>query len=242
MSLWGWDENGNRKLFREKYKPFLYVESKKDKDAISIYNTPLKKIEFPSEFERRRYVKHSGIRRIFYNLKPEMQYLLDRFGGMNTEKAIDYDFRMYILDIEVYAESFPNPDEAKYPINLITIYDSLDDFYYTLGLDNDYTPTKSNLKYIKCNTEAELLEKFLRIWRKDFPDLVVGWNSSGFDIPYIINRLNNVLGEETAKKLSPINNIWSRETENKFKKTIIQWTIDGVASIDLMEALDLYFF
>lgn len=236
MSLWGWDENGNRKLFREKYKPFLYVESKKDKDAISIYNTPLKKIEFPSESERRRYVKNSGIRRIFHNLKPEMQYLLDRFGGMNTEKAIDYDFRMFILDIEVYADAFPNPDEARYPINLITIYDSLDDFYYTLGLDNDYTPTKSNLKYIKCNTEVELLEEFLRIWGKDFPDLVVGWNSSGFDIPYIINRLNNVLGEEAAKKLSPINSIWSRETENKFKKTIIQWTIDGVASIDLMDA------
>ena len=36
------------------------------------------------------------------------------------------------------------------------------------------------------------------------PDILVGYNSDYFDIPYIYYRIKNRLGDRTAKRLSPI--------------------------------------
>jgi DNA polymerase elongation subunit (family B) len=61
----------------------------------------------------------------------------------------------------------------------------------------------------------DLLERVLEFWENDPPDMVVGWNSEGFDIPYIINRLIKLFGEDYAKRLSPVQNIYQRECWHK---------------------------
>lgn len=61
------------------------------------------------------------------------------------------------------------------------------------------------------------------------------WNIY-YDIPYIINRFNIILGETETKKLSPWNNIWSRNTKVK-GKDVIQYNITGIG---LLDYIDLY--
>ena len=56
----------------------------------------------------------------------------------------------------------------------------------------DYTTIGSEI-YIKCESEYELCVKFLSYWQDHYPDIITGWNSSGYDIPYIINRFNRIL-------------------------------------------------
>ena len=50
--------------------------------------------------------------------------------------------------------------------------------------------------------EKDLCKQFLRHWQQDYPDIISGWNTNFFDIPYIINRFRMLFGEEYAKKLS----------------------------------------
>ena len=40
----------------------------------------------------------------------------------------------------------------------------------------------------------------MNFWTKHYPDVVTGWNTEFFDIPYIINRVTKVLGEDRAKR------------------------------------------
>ena len=60
------------------------------------------------------------------------------------------------------------------------------------------------------------------------PDIIVGWNSDYFDIPYLYYRMCNVLGSDFARHLSPIGYV--RETP-WFKDQYIQ--IAGVESLRL---------
>jgi DNA polymerase elongation subunit (family B) len=74
------------------------------------------------------------------------------------------------------------------------------------------------------------------LWTKNCPDIITGWFSKSFDIPYIHNRFNKLLGEELTKKLSPWGYIGRREKNIQGKKHVT-YDISGVASLDYM---DLY--
>lgn len=238
MRLFTWNEDGERIESVEPFKPYLYVESLGAKDAVSIYGTPLKKVVFPTQFDRRKYANDSGLKRLFFNIKPEQQFLLERYSGLqNDPKFSQYPLKIFLLDIETYSpHSFPIPIEASHTINLITVYDSLSKSYRTLGLQKDYTPKHPNQVYIKYNTEAELLQAFIAHWSQDYPDVVTGWNSEQFDIPYIINRIINVLGEDEARKLSPVGKLFYRENiRSQFGRDVGKWIIYGVSCPDYME-------
>ena len=57
----------------------------------------------------------------------------------------------------------------------------------------DYDPSETTI-YTKCDTELQLIDKFLDYWQgHGSPDIVTGWNSKGFDLPYLINRTRNAL-------------------------------------------------
>lgn len=98
------------------------------------------------------------------------------------------------------AGGFPDPATAAAEIVLITLQNVRTKQCYTFGT-KPYTG--SDTKYAHCRDEATLLKLFLQFWRQVNPDIITGWNIETFDIPYIANRLDIVLGEDTSRKLSP---------------------------------------
>lgn len=243
IRLWTWDANtGERIVFDKPFKPYIYLETAnpKDADANSIYNTALRKVTFDNSFDRHKYVKDGGLKRIFYNLQVEQQALIDEFGKFNNEKSFSqFPLKIFTLDIETYSpNAFPEPAEAKDPVTLITIHDSLTNHSYTWGTKSFYpNDSESDVTFIHCNSETDLLRSFIKFWRKDFPDIVTGWNIDGFDIPYLINRITNMLGEGTAESLSPVDQLHKRENiALKFGKFGTKWSIRGVSIIDYMDA------
>jgi DNA polymerase elongation subunit (family B) len=70
----------------------------------------------------------------------------------------------------------------------------------------------------------------------NYPDIITGWNSRFFDIPYLVNRIVRVLGEKMAKKLSPWG--WYKENEITLFGNRKQQIFDlvGISSIDYMDA------
>lgn len=133
----------------------------------------------------------------------------------------------YILDVD-----FPKPEEATKEINSITF--RIDGKNIVLGF-YDYTPEDRNTTYIKCENEIELLRKIISIIRQIDPAIVTGWNSAMYDIPYITNRITRILGEETAKELSPWGIIERKMIHDKFGHDyeVITWV--GISSIDYID-------
>ena len=240
VRLGTWDDQGKRINIEVPFNPYIYIEHESNADALSIFNTKLIKKEFKNSWERNKYIKNSGLKRIFYNIPTEQQFLIDTFKLKNSKSDFSkYPLKIAFIDIETYSpKEFPNPKNAPDTINVITIYDSLSERFYTWGIGgkngNKFNAPK-NVTYCACNSESELLTKFLKFWKSDYPDIVVGWNSNSFDIPYIINRINNILGENKANSLSPVGELYCRENVvTKYGKYEDHWYIKGISVLDYM--------
>ena len=93
-----------------------------------------------------------------------------------------------------------------------------------------------NKEIIPVYNEEVLLSKFLTYMRELDPDILIGYNSDYFDIPYLYYRIKNVLGEEMVEYLSPIQQVKEKRSfrtgEIYDSKQPIE--IAGVESLDYM--------
>lgn len=126
------------------------------------------------------------------------------------------------IDIEVDLDSQPGItigqliERANCPINAISVYNDWQDVLYTLMLCPP-TLSENEAKQIcsefdntfLCPNETILLQSLIEILRDS--DTISGWNSEGFDIPYIVRRIENVLGEGESKNLC----LWDKEPQCK---------------------------
>jgi len=241
---WLYEENGEPLHRKIHFKPYIYVKAvdKKRVHGFGIDGEELTKMEFSSEWERNDFLKtYRG--QVYFNLPATQQYLLENYYTKDIQELTSFPLRTFYYDIEVVANEFPDPKDAKFPLTSITIYDSFSKKYYVWGVKPyDGYSCKDHLKdiepeeirYSYCPTEKELLSQFLKFWRKNFPDLVVGYNSYSFDLPYIVHRLEKVFGEGESAKLSPIGNIYGYEKENKFSQTYTEYSIAGVSHLDYL--------
>lgn len=234
ITLFTWDAHGNRVREEVDYYPYLYLEDKKGEES-SIYGTRVKKKEFANAFERKKFLQQSNITRVFENLPPAQQFLIDNYWmHCENDDFAKNEIKVMYLDIETYSKEFPDVETAPHTINLITVYDSLTKKYHTFGL-KPYTSKNKNVNYTHCLGEEQLLKNFLKFYRSDYPDALVGWNNVGFDIPYLINRIVNVLGEDYVRDLSPVGRYYERiDKTAKFGTPMKYYVIEGVASIDYM--------
>jgi DNA polymerase elongation subunit (family B) len=145
------------------------------------------------------------------------------------------DISVTTIDIECQSDQgFPEPHLAEWPITAITIKNSKENVYRTWGF-NEFNPA-DNVVYIQCKNEAALLHKFLEYWKDNYPDIVTGWNSIGFDMVYIVNRIRKVYGEEEIKKLSPWGNVKEDNRKDKFTgNTNYAYDIMGITQLDYLE-------
>jgi len=236
VTVFSWDDDGNRIKFDASVEPYLYVEG--NGEYQSIFNTRLVKRSFPTQYERYKFLKETNIKRVFDNFPVTQQFLIDSYWNQNeTPEFTKHPIKVMFLDIEVYApDNFPHANVAAEPVNVITIYDSLSKRFITWAV-NEYKSTEEDVTYIRCANEKEMFIKFIEYFEKDYPDVLAGWNSTFFDIPYVINRCTNILGKEYTDRLSPSGNVYSRTIRGQFGQDQIRWYIEGVSLVDY---LDLY--
>jgi len=235
ITIWCWDASGNRVTQELEYSPYLYLESKSG-DSKSIYGTTLKKKEFATLWDRNKFVKESGIKRIFENLPPYQQFLIDSYYHCNENDDFAKNPLKYMyIDLECPSppdRGFPEPELAEEVINLLTCYDSLTKKYTQFGLKSHDSPRK-DVKYYHCKSEEDLLKRFIGHFTSDYPDALVGYNSNSFDIPYLVNRITFQLGKEWADELSPIGRIYEKiNQEGKFGQPTKEYVIEGICCLD----------
>lgn len=128
---------------------------------------------------------------------------------------------------------FPKPEEARNPINAISLRKGEQIWILTTLA---YETHRDDVDTIICKDEKELLAKFVKLWRELDPEIISSWNGRFFDIPYIVNRLTKVFGEQAAKKLSPWGLIRPYTEKTKYGKEQQSYHIIGISDIDLMVA------
>jgi DNA polymerase elongation subunit (family B) len=139
------------------------------------------------------------------------------------------------LDIECEIAGALTQDSVRAPagkLTAIALYDNSTKMYYCYILDELRTMTLSeseNKVIIPCATEKELMYKFLDKWEELDPTIITGWNSEFFDIPYLYNRIANVLGQSEAVRLSPLRCV----DEGEFAG-VKYTTIAGINHLDYM--------
>ena len=236
-----WTEDGDRIDTEIPFRPYLYLEKEGSDDAVSIFKTCLFKKSFRNSIDRRKFVDNTSNQRIFHNLAPEQQFLVEMYKDQNNDPTFSqFPLKTLLLDIEVdttYDSAFPVPEKAAVPINLITVYDTLTKSTHTWGLKGEYKSTLPDCIYHRCETEQDLVLQFVDYWKSDYPDIASGWNSAGFDFPYIINRFARLFGDDFVKQLSPVGNVRGRKVFTDFGREKTIWSISGISLIDYM---DLY--
>jgi len=234
VTLFTWDKDGKRIKVDASVDPYLYVEGAGNDE--SIYGTKLVKKSFRTQYDRFKYLKDTNVKRVFDNFPIVQQYLIDTFWKENEKPEFaQHPIKVMFVDIEVYApDDFPHANEAKAPVNVITVYDTLSKKFVTWGV-KDYHTDESDVKYVKCTSEADLFKKFIEYFESDYPDILTGWNSEFFDIPYIINRCTKVLDQSYTNRLSPSNNVYSRAIKGQFGQEQIRWYIEGISLIDYLD-------
>jgi DNA polymerase elongation subunit (family B) len=230
---------GKRVRQRVDYEPSLYIPSKKVTQYTTLDGNYLDKKRFDGIYEAREYVKQfdgvSGGTKIYGQTRFEYAFIADQH-----EEMVDWDMDKIlvgIVDIEVGSENgFPDPYQANEPITAIAIT-YLNGVTYVFGC-GDYV-RQGDEQYVKCKDEWTLCKKFLQHWSNNCPDVITGWNTKFFDIPYLVNRFRKILGEDETKKLSPWNHISERKTVINGRQ-MIAYGFTGVESLDYIELYKWY--
>jgi hypothetical protein len=114
IHLWTWDKNGKRIKLESSYEPHLFVESAYGADALSIFNTPLKKVKFKNQFERNKFVNETPIKRLFHNLSCEQEFLLSSFRDeIHKPEALENPLKIFFWDIETYGMRYKDDHKIK---------------------------------------------------------------------------------------------------------------------------------
>ena len=211
-----WDDHkGHVKI---KYEPYAYRKSSYGEHVALDGERVTKVFEFDHN--------EPGLYEV--DINPEMRTLIDRYTD-SDEASIGH--RVLYIDIEVdISDGFAAPETAENAITSIAVYDHAGDqkFVWILDPAGDVPNTKvDNMYTVSCASEYELLRKFMGKYFEINPTIITGWNIDFFDIPYLYNRMCQILGEQYARKLSPIQDVIWLKHRNRYR-------ISGVASLDYM--------
>jgi DNA polymerase elongation subunit (family B) len=247
-----WEYNKEGKKVHKKVDPPLYffVTTPDETEYKSIYGDNVKKLSFTtySKFRDAKEMYKSANRKVFESdVDVETKYIIENWAGKEFEQPV-HDINY--VDIEVHSETgFPHPDQADHPITIITVY-STKNKKFTIFAQKDFNRDFTNAKGEKVlqetddvyiiEDEAEMLSAFISFIGDGHVDILSGWNSEFYDIPYIINRANKILGEDEAKKISPLEHIETRTQTFKDGKERTTYEIAGLNCIDYLPLYKKY--
>ena len=194
-------------------------------------------------FSRNEKYSHNNTPDLYFNDMGVVQKFLVEKYGVNDEPSTGHKELFFDIECEIGGALTPEYIErAPMPITSIAWWDKQEDWWAILILDkkNQLKHTKArNKEIIPCKTEQELLLNFIEKFREINPDILIGYNSDYFDIPYLYYRMGIVLGKDTADYLSPLNGmvdepIKSRKYSKYFYGMDQSVDIFGVESLDYM--------
>lgn len=234
--LRGW-KDGIRMQTKVPIEPYLFVrkpKAAKDSEFKTIYGDMVERIKFSDPKEAQDFINlYKGVSGFEIHGMTQWLYpfLNDRYTGI-----VPYDaskIRGINFDIEVdTVNGLPNIKEANKEIVSITARKTNGDIVAWGLVDFDSSKFKeARVEYRRFQSERSLLQDFVTWWKSWDADYVTGWNIDGFDIPYLIKRLDITCGGQWVNMLSPWGKVSSREFVDKFGAQEV-FEIKGIEILD----------
>jgi DNA polymerase elongation subunit (family B) len=88
------------------------------------------------------------------------------------------------------------------------------------------------------DNEADLLDTFLNLIQD--ADILSGWNSEGFDMPYTVNRIIKVLSKEDTRRLCLWDQMPKKREYEKYGKKAVTYDLMGRVHLDSLELYRKY--
>jgi len=230
-------EDGKHFMTREKFYPTLFVPSKRKTKYKTLEGEYVESVDPGTVRECREFIrKYDEVEnfKIYGNDRYIYQYISEKY----PEEEIRFDvskIKITTLDIEVKSENgFPDVESAAEEILLISIQDYNTKQIRTWG-QGPFNNKQDNVIYKSFNSEYELLSAFINWWmvEENTPEVITGWNTELYDIPYLARRLDRVLGEKLKKRLSP----WGLVTEDEIYiagRKHIAYDVGGITQLDYL--------
>ena len=228
--------DGERVNTKVKYKPTLYAAVQEPTPFKTLKGEYVTPIQHDTIKEAKEWIEG-------YSNQPDLacgntlfsySYIADQFPNYvkwNTDNIL-----IVTIDIETECENgFPDPKLAEEPLISITLKNHQTKKIVVWGVGK-FTNNRDDVTYVECKTEKELVQEFLVFWQDYYPDIITGWNTEFFDIPYICNRIKNLFGEDEVKRLSPWRNVFDKNIFSMGRNHQI-YEIQGIAALDYF---DLY--
>jgi DNA polymerase elongation subunit (family B) len=233
-------ENGRHFATREKFYPTLFVPSNKKTKYKTLEGDYVESVEPGSVRDCREFIKkYDGVQN--FKIYGNTGYIYQYISEIYSEDELKFDInkiKLSTLDIEVASENgFPDVESAAEEVLLITLQDYATKQIRTWG-KGPFNNKQDNVIYKSFRTERELLDDFINWWmiEDNTPEVVTGWNSKLYDIPYLVRRIDRILGEKLMKRLSP----WGLVTEQEVYIAGRKQTSYDIGGISQLDYLDLY--
>jgi DNA polymerase elongation subunit (family B) len=230
-------ENGRHFMTREKFYPTLFVPSKKNTQYKTLNGEYVEAVQPGTVRECREFIKrYDGVEG--FDISGNDRYIYQYISETYPEDELKFDIskiKVTTIDIEVASENgFPDVESAAEEVLLITIQDYNTKQIRTWGLGK-FNNQQSNVNYRSFTNEYDLLNDFISWWmiEENTPEVITGWNSELYDIPYLVRRIDRVLGEKLMKRMSP----WGLVTETEkfiIGRKHIAYDIGGVSQLDYL--------
>ena len=168
------------------------------------------------------------------DINKELVVLRDLYYEIDDKIPKWHNVLLFDIEIEIGGALTPEYIKAApMPITSIALLDKTTKQKICFIVDKSKelkSVDKTDIHLVICESERELIQKFLNKWEELDPTVIVGYNSSYFDVPYLYYRISKILGTPTANRLSPLGIV--NEQQNSNQTNLVR--IAGINHLDFM--------
>ena len=210
----------------------------------SIYGESLSKVASKTWKEHTKEQRiHNNHQLYESDINPIFRCLEENYLGKDAPKL-----NVAFFDIEVDFDperGYASPDDAFMPITAIAVHLQWMDTLVCLAIPPKGLKMSKAEELVKDfpNTvlfekESDMLDTFLDLIQD--ADVLSGWNSEGFDIPYTVNRVTKVLSKEDTRRFCLWDMYPKKREYEKYGKTAITYDLVGRVHLDSLELYRKY--
>jgi DNA polymerase elongation subunit (family B) len=237
------DDKGNRHYKDYPARHIFYFQDPKGK-YVSTNGDPLSRITCKNLKDLHKELKiHSGTKLYESDINPIYRCLEDNYLNQDAPKL-----NVAFFDIEVDFDperGYAAPDDAFMPITAIAVHLQWLDTLICLAVPpKTMTMAEATAAVAEFpntylfETEAELLDNFLNIIQD--ADILSGWNSEGFDIPYTTNRIIKALSKDDTRRFCLWDQYPKKREYEKYGKAAVTYDLIGRVHLDYLELYRKY--
>ena len=235
--------NGQRE-YREYPADYIFYYDDPRGKFRTIYNTPVSRFNTRNSKEYHKELRINSNKRLWESdINPVFRCLETNYLGSTSPKL-----QTCFFDIEVDFDplrGFSKPEDPFNAITAISVYLDWLDKMVTLVMPPKSmsweTAEEIAAKFDNCylfEREEDLLNSFLDLI--DDADILSGWNSEGFDIPYTVMRIHRVLSKDDTRRFCLWGQLPKQRMFERFGAENLTFDLIGRVHLDYMQLYRKY--